>query len=65
MSTQFCKNLKAMIKDEAKANREYGRLMASASTSNKRYVDIVNIRTDERSHKKTLESIEKEYCGGK
>jgi hypothetical protein len=65
MKAEFCKNLKAMIKDEAKANSEYSRLMGSAPMGMKRYADIVNIRTDERSHKKTLESIEKEYCGGK
>lgn len=65
MKLEFCRNLKAMIKDEAKADKEYSRLMGSTPMGMKKYVDIVNIRTDERGHFKTLKAIEREYCGGK
>lgn len=65
MKPEFCKNLKAMLKDESKADREYSRLMGSAPMGMKGYADILNIRTDERGHFKTLKGIEKEYCGGK
>ena len=60
MASKFCKLLKANLKDEKSASRDYADLIAVAPSNIKSV--LRNIRKDESRHAKTLERYYKALC---
>ena len=64
MSREFCRLLKRGIDDEFKAFYiEYATLVDEAPAEVKK--SIASIKNQEGRHHKTLQKIERKYCGGK
>jgi rubrerythrin len=63
-SSHFCSLLRAAIRDEAKAPKDYARLKNKAKCScvKGKFQSIIS---DERKHKRTLVKLERKYCKGR
>ena len=57
---KFCKLVKAYIKDETKAIKEYELLISLAPSPIKNRLN--RIKNDERNHAKILKSLKLKYC---
>ena len=64
---QFCKLLREQIADEVKAPEGYTRLyqLGIGVINTEDAIAISRIGEDEIRHRKTLQPMEKRYCGGK
>lgn len=64
--TRFCKLLREQIADEVKAPEGYKRLyqLGIGVVKTEDGIAISRIGEDEIKHRKTLQNMEKKYCGG-
>lgn len=66
MASRFCRLLREAIADEAKAPRDYTKLVEAGSglISTGAAYSIAVIGKQERGHQRRLKKIAKSYCGG-